>query len=72
MGDLSATVSGAATEVIWLKTRVETLEKVAEQSRLEAGAAKGAVRKVAAMMEEMEKRRAKEVAMEIERRNEIE
>jgi len=39
-----------ASKAVWLKSRVEALEKVAEQSRLEAGAAKEVACEVATMM----------------------
>lgn len=66
---MAATVSGAATEIIWLKSRVGALERVTEQAQLEAGAAKAATREVAAMLEKMEAERVK-VQKEERRRRE--
>ena len=72
LGGLGATLSGAATEIIWLKTRIEALERAAEQSRLEAGAAKEMSREVLRVLEEMENKRTKEALAETKRREAVE
>ena len=72
LGNLGATVSGAATEIIWIKTRIEALERAAEQSRLEAGAAKETAREVLRAVEEMDRKRTAEALTEARRRDAME
>jgi len=55
-----------------MKARIEALEKVAEQSLLEAGAVKETAREVLRAVEEMDRKRTKEVLMEAKRRDEVE
>lgn len=72
LGNLGATVSGAAMEIGWLKARIEALERVAEQSRLESGAAKETAREVLRAVEELDRKRTAEALTEAKRRDVVE
>jgi len=63
------TLSGAATEIVWLKTGITSLDRVMEQSRLEADAAKEVTREVLWAVEEINKRRTAEALAEAKRRD---